>query len=165
MFHIYFVRHGLAGQLGDYPDDALRPLTEEGSKKTHKIAQRLKELDLHADLILTSPYQRAQQTAEILRKAGISPQMETADFLAPGGDLQAWLAWVMQWRSVQLTPKAATKSAAIDPTPRFSLVLVGHEPEQSEWAEQLLWGQARGSLIQKKAGIIGLEAPLTGELL
>ncbi|MEB3291874.1 MAG: phosphohistidine phosphatase SixA, partial [Synechococcales bacterium] len=42
---------------------------------------------------------------------------------------------------------------------------VGHEPEQSEWAEQLLWGQARGSLIQKKAGIIGLEAPLTGELL
>jgi len=36
---LYFVRHGLAGQSGDYLNDRERPLTEEGRAKTAKVAQ------------------------------------------------------------------------------------------------------------------------------
>jgi phosphohistidine phosphatase len=64
---LYFVRHGLAGQSGDYLNDGERPLTEEGRAKTAKIAQRLGQLGVKFDLILTSPLVRAVQTAEIFK--------------------------------------------------------------------------------------------------
>jgi len=73
---LYFVRHGLAGQSGDYLNDGERPLTEEGRAKTAKIAQRLGQLGVKFDLILTSPLVRAVQTAEILQKAGLSRKIE-----------------------------------------------------------------------------------------
>jgi phosphohistidine phosphatase len=37
---------------------------------------------------------------------------------------------------------------------------VGHEPSLGEWAECLVWGEARGRLRLKKAGVIGINVPL-----
>jgi phosphohistidine phosphatase len=159
-FQLYFVRHGLAGQLGDYEDDAVRPLTDEGLKKTRKIAKQLKALEIHADLILTSPYQRAKQTAEILLDVGVGKILEVADSLAPEGDFQTWMTWLTGWRETGQSGMPTT-----DLSSQPALMLVGHEPDQSHWTEQLLWGKPRGHLIHKKAGIIGLEVPLTGKML
>jgi phosphohistidine phosphatase len=36
---------------------------------------------------------------------------------------------------------------------------VGHQPDLTDWAEQLIWGEIREKLILKKAGIIGLSVP------
>lgn len=143
---LYIIRHGLAGEHGTYANDNERPLTDEGHRKTKQIAKRLDALDLHFDLILTSPLVRAQQTAEILQTVGLSKHLETSEFLAPGGDLNAWLNWLEQWQS----------------SDRQSLAIVGHEPDLSTWAETLIWGEARQRLVLKKAGAIGLLLPSDG---
>lgn len=139
---LYLIRHGLAGESGTYPNDDERPLTAAGYQKTQQVAQRLVALDLQFDLLLTSPLVRARQTAEILLAAGLSPTLEIAPDLA-SGDLAHWLTWLQGWQ----------------PGTHRRLALVGHEPSLSEWAEHLAFGQARGVLQLKKAGIIALSVP------
>lgn len=138
--NLYLIRHGLAGEFGSYPNDYERPLTDEGKKKTRQVAKRLHELDLHFDLVLTSPLVRASQTAEILLELGLSDQLETADCLAPCGDIEQWLKWLLTWEQRD------------DGT----LALVGHGPDLNNWAEILLWGKSQGVITLKKAGVIGL---------
>lgn len=145
---LYLIRHGLAGQHGDYPNDDERPLTNEGKRKTEQVARRFQSLGLHFDLILTSPLIRAKQTAEILKSAHLSDSLEVAGYLAPGGDIQSWHSWFESWR-----------------TPEKTLALVGHEPDLSGWAEVLLWGEVRDRILLKKAGAIGLMLPDTGSAI
>ena len=144
--HLYLIRHGIAAPSEESQSDSERPLTKEGDRKTRKIAQRLLELDIQFDLILTSPLLRAQQTAQILQTVGLSAQIERSNALAPSGEIDNWLEWYQQWQE----------------TGRRSLALVGHQPDLANWAETLLWGQTREALILKKAGIIGLLLPETG---
>ncbi len=139
---LYLIRHGLAGEHGSYPHDHERPLTEEGQKKTRQVAQRLADLGLKFDLILTSPLVRARQTADILVNAGLSKQLQESGYLADG-DLDGWLAWLKTWKSTSGKP----------------LALVGHEPSLSRWAESLVFGRSLGSFELKKAGILGLLLP------
>jgi phosphohistidine phosphatase len=146
MRDLYLIRHGLAGQFGDYPDDTQRPLSPEGREKTQRLARRWLDLGLQFDLILTSPLQRAQDTAQILLSTGLSEQLETHDCLAPEGELGTWLDWV----------------ARLESRPDATLALVGHEPNLSQWAELLIWGECRGRIVLKKAGAIGLHLPETG---
>ena len=146
--HVYFIRHGLAGQHGDYSNDDERPLTDEGNRKTRQIAKRFYELGLRFDLILTSPLVRAKQTAEILESEKLGKSLEVADYLAPGGQIQAWLSWLESWRA-----------------PDRTLALVGHEPNLSRWAEQLVWGEVRDKFILKKAGAIALLLPDSGSAI
>ena len=151
-FEIYLVRHGLAGQFGDYEDDSRRPLTEDGQKKTRKVAQRLHDFGLHFDRIYTSPYQRADQTAQILHSVMQSGQsgepVERWEALQPDGDRTRSIDQLGHGRS-------AGRRVAI----------VGHEPDLSQLAETLVFGTVQGGLVLKKAGIIGLIAPVEGELV
>jgi phosphohistidine phosphatase len=150
-FRFYLIRHGLAGQFGDYEDDAVRPLTDEGRVKTRKVAQRLKVMNLDFDRILTSPYARAQQTAEILQAVELGKTIETVDFLRPDGSFAQLHDWLMQTDRKQ------------------TLAIVGHEPNLSAAAEQLIFGQNLPGphsqrLVLKKAGVIALNAPMEGDL-
>lgn len=144
--HLYLIRHGIAAPPEECKNDSERPLTKEGDRKTRKVAQRLLELDIQFDLILTSPLLRAQQTAQILQTVGLSSQIQQNPALAPSGEINNWLEWYQQWQE----------------TGRSSIALVGHQPDLGNWAETLLWGQTRDALILKKAGIIGLLLPETG---
>lgn len=67
---IYLIRHSNAVDPGTpgYEDDSQRPLTEKGREKMNKIAVALKKMNVKPDLIVSSPYVRARQTAEILAK-------------------------------------------------------------------------------------------------
>jgi len=147
---LYFVRHGLAGQSGDYANDRERPLTEEGRAKTAKVAQKLAELGIKFDKILSSPLVRTRQTAEILVTEKLGDSVEEFSPLAPGGRIEDWLDW---WRK---SGYRGTDQA---------IALVGHEPDLGHWTELLVWGQARGNLIVKKAGIIGIEVPDTEDAI
>jgi len=143
---LYLIRHGIAQEATSEIKDEERSLTEQGRKKTQKIAQRLKNLNFQFNLIATSPLVRARQTADILILTGLSSQLEECSYLAPGGSIQDWIA---QW----LTPKNFP--------PSTRLALVGHEPCLSNWAEILVWGEAKNNLVLKKAGTIGIEIPET----
>lgn len=68
---IYVVRHGIAIDREDpkSPPDPERYLTEEGIQKTKRVAAAVAQLGASADLLLSSPYVRAMQTAEIFAAA------------------------------------------------------------------------------------------------
>lgn len=140
---LYLIRHGLAGTRDPDRDDRLRPLTSAGIRRTRAVARHLARAGLRFDLLLTSPFDRAHQTAVILRKLGLAKRVEEAGPLRPGGDLRALLALIGE--------RGARRVA-----------LVGHEPDLSEWAERLVWGSVRHRLLLKKAGIIGLTLPSRG---
>lgn len=140
---LYLIRHGIAVDRSEVSEDSQRPLTPQGWEKTQRVARRLRQLDLQFEQLLTSPLIRARQTAEILVSAGLAPHLEVASALAPGGSFSQWLAWLNDWQQAG----------------HASLALVGHQPDLSQWAELLLWGEARSALILKKAGIIGITLP------
>lgn len=143
---VYLIRHGIAADKAAYDNDEERPLTEEGRKKTRKVAVSIRDRGLHFDRILTSPLLRAKETATILQDIGLSSQIEEFSNLAPDGDIQAWVSWLIQQRQA---------------TNDKSLALVGHQPDLGNWAETLIWGQAQEKLVLKKAGMIGLKLPET----
>jgi phosphohistidine phosphatase len=146
-FAIYFIRHGLAGQFGDVADDARRPLTAAGIAKVEQVAQRLPAFDVQLDRILTSPYDRAAQTAAIIHQQYPHAQLETIADLAPDGDFMPLYDRLNQHDRTQ------------------SIAIVGHEPNLSAIAEQLIWGTVTSRIILKKTGIIRLDAPASGPLL
>ncbi|NJM45583.1 MAG: phosphohistidine phosphatase SixA [Alkalinema sp. RU_4_3] len=143
---IYLVRHGLAGQFGEYADDRLRPLTPEGQAKTRRVAERLKGLKVSVEVILTSPYLRALQTAEILLATQIGDRLETADFLEPDYTFESLQTWLTH-------------------TTAKSVAIVGHEPNLSNAAAFLTFGQPTDNIQMKKAGVIGIETPAEGEIV
>lgn len=141
---LYFVRHGIAADRGTYANDDERPLTDKGRSRTQAVAQRLVALGCRVELILSSPLVRAHQTTLILLEAGLAPTSATANALAPGGHLKDWLPWLADWQMAH---------------PISRLALVGHEPDLSCWAQQLVHGQASDRWQLKKAGVIGVEVP------
>jgi phosphohistidine phosphatase SixA len=66
--NLFLLRHAIAVEPGALSgaSDAARPLSPEGKEKMRKIARGMKALDLSFDLILSSPYVRARETAEIV---------------------------------------------------------------------------------------------------
>ena len=137
---IYLIRHGIAVERGIYAEDAARPLTTQGIKRTTKIAQKLAKLNLQFDYLLSSPLVRARETAEILQQAGLATTVISDRNLAPAGNINSWLSWL----------KANYNETA-------KVALVGHQPDLGNWAELLVFGEIKQNLRLKKAGIIGLK--------
>lgn len=144
---LYLIRHGIAAERDTCATDEERPLTDKGREKTHQVAKQLRDRKLRFDLILTSPLVRARETADILQEVGLGSQVEEFTSLAPDGDIRTWVSWLEEWRQ-----NTASKGC---------LALVGHQPDLGNWAEMLVWGDAKEKLILKKAGVIGLNLPDT----
>jgi phosphohistidine phosphatase len=141
-YEIYLIRHGLAEERGDvWPDDAKRPLTEDGMSRMRKSVRGLAHLGVSLDVVLMSPLVRARQTAEIVA-AGLSPRpsLVSADSLAPEGSFAAVIADL---------EKHAKKTR---------IALVGHEPSIGELAARLIG--SRHAIEFKKGAVcrIDLEA-------
>jgi phosphohistidine phosphatase len=138
-YSLYLVRHAIAGERGDeYPDDSKRPLTREGMSRFRKAARGLVEVGVEVDLILTSPFVRARQTADILSEQlrGNPPVVETNALVpgAPHADLIAELA---------------------NHAKRSALALVGHEPAIGTTAARLVG--AKGAFAFKKGGVCRID--------
>jgi phosphohistidine phosphatase len=118
---LYFLRHGIAedGHAG-HPDSA-RKLTEEGKEKTADVARLAKKAGLRPTLILTSPYVRARQTAEIAAKElEYEGQLVHVKSLVPHGSPEE------VWRDVR------------DYSHEPSILLAGHEPLMSRLVAHFL---------------------------
>lgn len=131
---LYLVRHGLANWPSWGGVDADRPLNPAGLRILQTAGPRLAALGLHPDLILHSPYRRAQQTAEVLAEAlGVADRRQVYDELRPGfnaKDLKKLLAAHAQ---------------------RSELMLVGHAPDVAEIVRCLT-----GGVSQFKEGSVAL---------
>jgi phosphohistidine phosphatase len=86
---VHIFRHGIAIDPTDpaCPTDPERFLTEKGKARTHAAARGLVAIGIAPHLIVTSPYVRARQTAEILREElPGDPPLEESDALTPMAD-------------------------------------------------------------------------------
>jgi phosphohistidine phosphatase len=85
---LYIVRHGIAIDREEpkSPPDPERFLTEEGIDKTRQVAKGLAALGVEPDLMISSPYVRAMQTAEIFAAQFEYPKQKirSSDLLKPG---------------------------------------------------------------------------------
>ena len=92
---LYIVRHGIAIDREDpkCPPEAERYLTEEGVEKTKQVAEAVAALGIQADLMFSSPYVRATQTAAIFAsELEYSKQkIRRTDSLLPGAEPGAFL--------------------------------------------------------------------------
>jgi phosphohistidine phosphatase len=87
---LYIVRHGIAVDREDpkCPADPDRFLTEEGIEKTRQVAKGVVEVASVPDVILTSPYLRAFQTAELFAEAleYSKQKIRKSELLLPGAE-------------------------------------------------------------------------------
>ena len=87
---LFVVRHGIAIARGETncPADADRFLTDEGIEKTTQVAKAVAALGERADLLVSSPYVRAMQTAEIFASAlrHAKNKIRQSEALLPGAD-------------------------------------------------------------------------------
>jgi phosphohistidine phosphatase len=66
---LYLLRHGIAEDVASSGRDADRALTAEGKRKLREILKVAAQAELRPTLILSSPYKRAIETANIAAKS------------------------------------------------------------------------------------------------
>jgi len=91
---LFIVRHAWAGEFGDYADDRVRPLTDEGRKRFASVVHALAKRGFAPVLVLTSPLVRCRETAEIIAE-GVpgKPPIVVRPELEPSSQLLPLLAW------------------------------------------------------------------------
>jgi phosphohistidine phosphatase len=141
---LYIVRHAIAEDRdsnNSEQQDSQRPLTDEGCKKMRRIAKSLKDMAVQLDLIITSPYVRAADTARILHKKLDldKDKLVTLDDLSPVGD------------PARLVNEIKERYGSLE-----SIALVGHEPSLSRLISVLLSGDPTLPILLKKGGVCRL---------
>jgi phosphohistidine phosphatase len=151
---LLLIRHANAGERdpAQWPDDTQRPLTDKGRKVQRDVSRFLRKRDLAPTLVLTSPWLRALQTAEIVVEAArVAQPPVPCEPLAEDPDL------------VRLADFVGRQP------PEAIVALVGHSPWMEELAGLLLDGAAGGLRVDfPKSGVMGIDVegmtPGEGEL-
>ena len=136
--NLYLIRHAIAEEESPSGEDSQRGLTDKGAKKMRLIAKGLRTLGVDFDLIVSSPYTRAVQTAEILSEVFKKKKFVLSDHLMPAGDMDLLIAEINEKYSVN------------------SLAIVGHEPYLSGLVSLLTAGGAPVEMTFKKGGVCHL---------
>jgi len=90
---IYIVRHGIAADLdSEIEEESYRYITIHGRNHCKIVAQRLKDMKVKFDLILSSPLVRAVQTAEVFASTlKYDSEVKTAIELIGGNSFSRFL--------------------------------------------------------------------------
>ncbi len=140
---LLLIRHAHAGDRDpeQWPDDRDRPLTDKGRKTHRKVSRALGKLDLVPAKVLTSPWLRAAQTADVMvQELGLRAPAITIDALATEPDL------------------ARLADDIGDPGPDAVVALVGHSPWIEDLAALLLTDATGGlRLDYPKSGVMEIE--------
>jgi phosphohistidine phosphatase len=140
---LLLIRHANAGDRDPerWPDDRDRPLTDKGRKTQRDVSRFLGKRNLVPTLVLTSPWARAAETAEILvRELQLPNPPVASEALADEPDLTRLAEAIGQ------------------PGPAAIVALVGHSPWMEELASLLLSGKPEGvRLDYPKSGVMGID--------
>ncbi len=132
---LYLLRHGIAEDRAATGRDADRRLTEEGRDKLRRVLERAHAAGVRPSLILSSPYKRTLETAEIAAHA-----------LGYEGKLV---------RTPALTPDSSPEDvwdAVREHRDEDALLLTGHEPLFSATVAHLL-GSTRAMVHFRKGAL------------
>ena len=123
-----------------WPDDSQRPLTRKSAKRMRRTAEGMRALNLSFDVIYTSPFVRAKQTADIVATVfDAAKKLRETETLAVDGNPE------------ELTTLINNADAAFE-----SVLLVGHEPYLSDLVSKLVCGDSSSSLTLKKGALCKL---------
>jgi phosphohistidine phosphatase len=150
---LYLIRHGIAVDREDpnCPPETERPLTPKGMKRTRAAALGLHALGAKPDTVLTSPWLRAAQTAEIFCEVfGIAPKT------------------IVQTDALKGTSTPAELLRELSRLKSNEVFCFGHEPQLHMVIGQVLHTGTRITEL-KKAGVALLQlerfSPPHGQLL
>jgi phosphohistidine phosphatase len=134
---LYIVRHAWAADRDDprWPEDDLRPLTEQGRERFTQVVKKLAGRGMTPEIIATSPLVRCVETAQLLSAGMGRIKIVELDALRPGSDVAELLKW---------TQRQAGKHQQI--------AWVGHAPDVDRLAAAMI-GQG-DSLIRFAKGSI-----------
>lgn len=136
---LFILRHAEAED--DAPSDAARRLTPRGVEQARVVGRFCARVGIAPELILHSPFVRAEQTARAFAEAwpGDARTLQSAPFATSGMRLEAGMRELLAYE-------------------RFgSVMLVGHQPDLGLLASSLLGLQDEGNLPVGKASLIGLD--------
>ncbi len=145
---LLLVRHAKAEDHDSarWPSDSQRPLTQAGIEQFRESAKQLGKV-VEPDALLTSPFVRAVQTAEILHTTAGWPQPEPVDEIANG-------------EFSSLVDKHLHLGTR-------TLVIVGHEPTISAYISQLISIDHSANIRMQpgSAALLKIDSAQSGELL
>jgi phosphohistidine phosphatase len=133
---LYLLRHADADTPA--PTDGARPLSEKGIDQADKVARFCEAHDMQLSVILTSPLRRAHETAKPVA-AALRAELIIAPWLSSGMHPQAALEELRAYRT------------------QGSVMLVGHEPDFSQFAAFLLGLPTNQAINIRKASLTLLE--------
>jgi phosphohistidine phosphatase len=142
---IYLLRHGIAEAQAPTGKDADRRLTDEGRRKLRTVLASAQAAGVSPSIVLTSPYRRALETAEIAaRELGYQGKLVRTDALIPDG-----------------TPREVWQEIR-DRSDEPSILLAGHEPLFSSTVAYLL-GSMRDMVHFRKGALVRIDVESFGQ--
>lgn len=134
---VLIIRHAIAMEREEFArtgrPDGDRPLTDAGRRRMRRNARGIQRFAPHPDVIATSPYLRAADTARIVADTLGIQRMETIEALLPDRPPQGAADW-------------------INASGANVVALVGHEPDLGRLVTWLLSGNDRPAVEFKKGG-------------
>lgn len=137
------IRHGFSREQASGGRDTDRALTSEGTAEIEGIGAGLATLQRAPRVIITSPYLRSRETADIIASAFGGVAVEAVDALAPGASPEMVLAAV----------------ADHCPGNRSGIAVVGHEPDLGRFVSHALSGSERSYFSLRQGAACLLEFP------
>ncbi len=135
---LFLIRHAIAQPLGKENEfsDEKRAITVEGRSRMRDVLKGLAKLGVQLDLIITSPFARAVETAEIVATVmGLSKkEIEQSGNLAPGASPEDLFAEIKGHAGVE------------------AIALIGHQPDLGGLIERIIQSDAGALSIQLKKG-------------
>lgn len=134
---LLIIRHADAGDADQFAltrqPDSKRPLSDKGREQMDSASRALCLLVPKINLLATSPYVRAMQTAEIVLARYPNAAREVTDTLVPEKDPESFVRWLRAQGSREIVSA------------------VGHEPHLSTLITWLVAG-TDGSRVELKKG-------------
>lgn len=135
---LYVLRHAIAEEPRPGQPDSTRQLTETGRSRCRRVLAHAKRVKVQPQHILTSPYDRAVQTAKIARaELGFDRELITSNALLPFVGVQDL------WTVIR------------DHAVGGDVMVVGHNPQLSMLVVWLV-GASADALRLKKSGLVAL---------
>lgn len=136
---IYVLRHGIAEERLAGRPDSERPLTAEGQEKLRRVLARAKAGGASPSLILSSPYRRAVETAQI------------------AGEVLGYTGKIVRTRALEPESSPYDVWAQIRTRPdEHAILLAGHEPLLGTLVAFLL-GNASMWIDMKKGALVRID--------
>ena len=135
---LYFLRHASAGEsMKDAKKDKKRPLDEDGIKQSHGMGRALAALEVQPEVVISSPLTRAMQTASLVaNELGFENKIQVETALTPEASYSDFVDMLRRYASAE------------------SVVVVGHNPNLSDFLGKTIGGRSNPADIDLKKGSV-----------